>query len=159
MQERKHNLVNSNAYTRGPKPAAVATHLNYQEGRGEGGTVNIPRGTNHVAPSSNAEQAGPEVEVQITREVNNYAFFSPQWRKITTNSKVISWIQCIKLPFSKQLNQINTPKTQIPPKELGNYNAAITDLLIKGAISECKKVNTCLPISLIKSPTESTDSL
>lgn len=68
--------------------------------------------------------------------------FYSQWRLITDDSVILSWIKGYKIPFTETVVQSNLPRQPVLSKqELIEYQYVINDLISLGAVSECQTCN------------------
>lgn len=65
-------------------------------------------------------------------------FFLNNWKKITSNSRVLRWIRGYVLPLYNIPLQRNIPNSKILLKDRPYYDKAITELLAMGAIVKCR---------------------
>lgn len=79
----------------------------------------------------------PTLKVNVN-SAGKLLYFIENWKHLTSNHVILSWVQGYKIPFSQFPAQVDFPKVSINKKEHKLYDTAIQGLLGKGAITSCR---------------------
>lgn len=90
-----------------------------------------------------ALQEGAEEILKVSRNMQcagRIKCFLHEWRKITSNKLVLSWVTGYKIPFERKPFQVYPPKTpKLTENEVKLYSKSIQHLLEIGAVKTVKK--------------------
>ncbi|XP_063984940.1 uncharacterized protein LOC135166543 [Diachasmimorpha longicaudata] len=75
---------------------------------------------------------------QVRKPTGRLSFFIDNWRKITSDKYILSYLEGYRIPFTHKPYQLNSPKAHVfSNEEMEQLRIKIDKLLSNGAIEEC----------------------
>jgi len=97
------------------------------------------QGESQQSESRNSKPTEERLDLSVSNTAGRLKFFWGKWREVTSDSRILSWIQGYVIPFSKSVVQKSIPKdTSWSEKERDIIRDLIDKLIVKGAVSRCQ---------------------
>jgi len=96
------------------------------------------QGESQQSESKNSKPTEERLDLSVSNTAGRLKFFWGKWREVTSDSRILNWIQDYVIPFSKRVQKSIPKETSWSEKERDIIRDHIDKLIIKGAISRCQ---------------------